>query len=72
MQAHLDRLKSVGFLHNEIFDMKTLYRTGTEQLERIRIEKIELLDEWEEWNIMQSHYFISVSYNFNPETQEQK
>ena len=26
-----------------------------------RIEKIEFLDELEEWNIMQSHYFVSLA-----------
>lgn len=32
--------------------MCTLYRKGTIEEERKRIEKIEMLDEWEEWNIM--------------------
>lgn len=45
--------------------MKTLYVQGVDKEERLRIEKLELLDEWEEWNIMQSHYFVSVSENFD-------
>jgi hypothetical protein len=32
--------------------MKTLYLRGTDIEERKRIEKLELMDEWEEWNIM--------------------
>jgi hypothetical protein len=32
--------------------MRTLYKSGTNEDERTRIEKIEFLDEWEEWNIM--------------------
>lgn len=32
--------------------MKTLYQIATDSEERKRIEKLELMDEWEEWNIM--------------------
>lgn len=32
--------------------MKTLYQIATDPEERKRIEKLELMDEWEEWNIM--------------------
>lgn len=41
--------------------MKTLYISGTDPEERKRIEKLELMDEWEEWNIMQSHYLVSLA-----------
>ena len=45
--------------------MRQLYKDGTDPEERKRIEKIEFLDEWEEWNIIQSHYLVSLSFNFD-------
>jgi hypothetical protein len=32
--------------------MKNLYIRGTHEQERKRIEKLEMMDEWEQWNIM--------------------
>ena len=37
-----------------------------------RIEKIEFLDELEEWNIMQSHYFISLATCYSSTGKENK
>jgi len=39
----------------EIFDQKV------NQNERNRILKIEMLDEFEEWNMMLQHYYVSLS-----------
>jgi hypothetical protein len=69
MAAHVERLTKVGFKHTEIDDMKQLYQKATDPAEKARIEKIEMLDEWEEWNIMQTHYFISVSTNFDGDSE---
>lgn len=39
--------------------------------ERTRIEKLEMFDEWEEWNLLQGHYCLTLAtrsssvYNFN-------
>ncbi len=41
--------------------MLTVYKKYCDQEERRRIEKIELLDEFEEWNMMMAHYFISLA-----------
>jgi hypothetical protein len=62
IKSKYQRLTQVGF---NIEDMKQLYQKATDPAEKARIEKIEMLDEWEEWNIMQTHYFISVSTNFD-------
>ena len=52
MESHKERLLKLGFKNVEIEDMKTLYNKGTDRDELKRIEKLELLDEWEEWNLM--------------------
>ena len=70
MEAHTQRLSSLGFKINQIEDMKTLYTKGTDPQERSMIEKLEMLDEWEEWNIMQTHYFVSLSHNFVADSEE--
>lgn len=39
--------------------------------ERTRIEKLEMFDEWEEWNLLQGHYCLTLAtrsssvHNFN-------
>ena len=47
--------------------MVTIYNKYCDQKERQRIEKIEFLDEYEEWNIMLGHYFVSLSASYNEE-----
>ncbi|KAM3142116.1 hypothetical protein pb186bvf_005770 [Paramecium bursaria] len=61
LHSQIERLTNLGYENVKIADMKTLYHKGTDQEERQRIEKIELMDEWEEWNIMQSHYFVCLA-----------
>jgi len=41
--------------------MKGVYYNEIPQEERTRIEKLQWLDEFEEFMLMQKHYFISLS-----------
>ncbi len=50
--------------------MLTIYNKYTDQSERVRISKLELMDEYEEWNIMQAHYFISFACSTKIEKNE--
>ncbi len=38
--------------------MLEFYDKHADKTEKARIEKIEIFDEFEEWNILQSHYCI--------------
>ena len=49
--------------------MLDIYNHYCDQEERKRIEKIELLDEYEEWNIMLKHYFVLIATAFNEEVE---
>ena len=49
-----------GFDHLEIADMNQVYDKIGEE-EKRRVSKLEIFDEFEEWNLMQSHYFIAVA-----------
>jgi hypothetical protein len=44
--------------------MLDVYNKFTDQVEKRRIEKLEMMDEFEEWIIIQNHYFISLSVNY--------
>eukprot|EP00828_Plagiopyla_frontata_P048846 TRINITY_DN9522_c0_g1_i3.p2 TRINITY_DN9522_c0_g1~~TRINITY_DN9522_c0_g1_i3.p2 ORF type:complete len:181 (-),score=46.08 TRINITY_DN9522_c0_g1_i3:129-671(-) len=67
-----DRYKKLGFETCEIYTMLDIYNKYVNQLERQRIEKIEFLDELEEWNIMQSHYFVSLATCISEAEKEKK
>ena len=46
---------SMLVIHNSLLDAE----------ERSRIEKLEIFDEFEEWDMLQSHYLICVSSRSN-------
>ena len=50
----------------EIANMRTIYYKYLDQHEKQRIEKLEFLDELEEWWLVQEHYFISLSKKTRP------
>ena len=53
----------LGFGYCDAFceDMRTLYSSFLERSEIQRISRIEMFDEFEEWNLIQSHYCILVA-----------
>jgi tRNA wybutosine-synthesizing protein 4 len=54
-QAQIDRLIESGFEKAECYDMLDYYNNVIDPNEKKRIESLEFLDEFEEWNLMQSH-----------------
>lgn len=52
IQSHKDRYSKLNYKNFEIYDMLTIYNTCCDQEERKRIEKLELMDEFEEWIII--------------------
>jgi tRNA wybutosine-synthesizing protein 4 len=54
------RFKDLGYTNVEVFDMLDVYNKHLNQDERKRIEKIEWLDELEEWWILQKHYYFAL------------
>lgn len=60
--SHIERLKSNGFNSSgQCIDMLTYYNTVIPREEQIFANSLELLDELEEWNMLQKHYCIGVS-----------
>jgi len=54
------RFTELGYTSVEVYDMIDMYNVHLDQTERKRIEKIEWFDEFEEWNLMQKHYYVSL------------
>ena len=54
--------KSKHVLHLESLSMDTIYATRLNgEGEKTRIERLEMFDEFEEWELLQSHYCITLA-----------
>lgn len=57
------RYKACGWSASKSCNMLTVYKSIIPQSERTMIEKIELFDEIEEWQLLMSHYAMSIAVN---------
>lgn len=55
----------------ETITMNTVYDQRLDKLEKARIEKLEIFDEFEEWVLLQNHYCISVAKRYSQEVADQ-
>lgn len=60
IQSYCDRYKLYGMTCTYGYTMYDMYYTYITSDERKRIESIEFMDEYEEWEIMMSHYAIVI------------
>jgi len=44
--------------------MLDIYNKMIDEKEKKRIEKLQLFDEFEEWNLIMSHYFVGLAHNW--------
>ena len=65
VESHIKRFQNTGFNQVEVYDMLSLYNKIIIKEEKIRIEKLELMDEFEEWNIIQSHYCFGIGVKYD-------
>ncbi len=49
-----------GMTEAECYSMSEIYKKKLDASERHRIEKIEIFDEFEEWDLLQSHYCMCL------------
>lgn len=52
---------SEGYQEVDILTMKDIYYNKINQDELKRIHKLEWIDEYEEFDLMMSHYFVSIA-----------
>ena len=64
--------KCLNTLHVESLSMSKVYQQKlNESGEKTRIERLEMFDEFEEWELLQGHYCITLSVcSANPEAAE--
>jgi len=70
------RFETLGYQNVEVYDMLTIYNNYLNPEERKRyvlfyrkiinnrVEKIEWLDEYEEWFLIQRHYYLALCSKF--------
>ncbi|SBT80533.1 leucine carboxyl methyltransferase, putative [Plasmodium malariae] len=63
LDLQLKRFKTLGWLNVYINDMNEIYDYHISTEERKMVEKLEMFDEFEEWKLLQNHYFILVAFN---------
>lgn len=54
----------------ETITMNTVYDQRLDKIEKARIEKLEIFDEFEEWVLLQSHYCICVGKRYAAEVEQ--
>jgi len=65
--AQKSRFLSIGYTNVEVYDMLNMYNKFMEESERKRIEKLEWLDEFEEWQLITHHYYFSLASKLDEE-----
>ena len=66
LEVHAERLREAGFARAEVLSMGDVYNRCLDPGDRRRIARLEIFDEFEEWNLMQSHYCIALGMISNP------
>lgn len=59
-EQHAARLRQCGWARAECCDMNTVYRGVLDPHSRRAAERLELLDEVEEWHLMLAHYVLAL------------
>ena len=72
LNAQIQRVKSCWDPTTKVqaLDMYQVYQNSLEPMEKQRIEKLEIFDEFEEWQLLQSHYCLVFAKRFNEETKD--
>jgi len=67
LDAQQNRYMANGWEHVVIRDMKEMYDRHLDQDDIARVHKLEFLDELEEWNLIQQHYFVLIATRAPPQ-----
>jgi tRNA wybutosine-synthesizing protein 4 len=64
-EAQRKRYQELGWRRVEAINMKTLYQSARffDPQEHLRVNRLEIFDELEEWYLIQSHYCIVLALN---------
>lgn len=67
VKSQTERLIESGFLEAKVIDMLQYYRKIIDKTEKSRIEKLEFLDELEEFNLLQKHSCLGCAIKISIE-----
>jgi tRNA wybutosine-synthesizing protein 4 len=59
-----------GYTFAEAYTMKKVYDEKLDEEEKRRIEKLEMFDEYEEWDLLQNHYCLVLGTKVEEESSE--
>jgi tRNA wybutosine-synthesizing protein 4 len=51
----------------ECYSMNDIYNKKLDKAEKLRIEKLEIFDEFEEWEMLQKHYCLCLGKRISDE-----
>lgn len=63
LDAHKQRMTVNGWRHADAWDMHSLYCSYLDPADKARMQRLELFDEFEEWQMIQEHYCVVVAVN---------
>lgn len=63
LDDQIQRFKNLGYQNVRAKDFLYVYNHILDKKEKERIEKIEMLDEYEEWRLILQHYFVLIAYH---------
>ncbi|GAX79303.1 hypothetical protein CEUSTIGMA_g6744.t1 [Chlamydomonas eustigma] len=63
LEAHCQRMRIGGWSDAKSHDMDTIYKLYLDPVDRARMERLEIFDEFEEWHMIQEHYSITIGMN---------
>lgn len=61
LASHIERAKRLGFHSIRAMSMKGLYLTVPKETQ-ITLNKLEMIDDWDEWNLVHEHYAFVVAW----------
>jgi tRNA wybutosine-synthesizing protein 4 len=64
LESQKERFESRGWTVARALDMNDVYRFYLPEDDVRRIERLELWDEFEEWNMIQAHYCIATAVTY--------
>jgi tRNA wybutosine-synthesizing protein 4 len=67
-ESQVKRMIEFGAMSSaECFNMQTIYNSKLDKTEKARIEKLEIFDEYEEWEMLSIHYCVSLGKRISAE-----
>lgn len=61
LDAHTKRAQGIGFPTVAAWDMKALHMQVPPAV-RAHLDKLEMIDDWDEWNLVMTHYCVVVAW----------